>query len=82
HPLLYCISLDILPTQASTVPCKHVFSSGKEINTDHHNNLLPEMMQMLQMIKYMFHKDRLSFENDWLNYEHKIAEIPSHTSAI
>jgi hypothetical protein len=40
------------------------------------------MMEMLQMLKYMFREDRLSFENDWLNYEHEMAEIPSHTGAI
>ncbi|KAF8832956.1 hypothetical protein BDN67DRAFT_860431, partial [Paxillus ammoniavirescens] len=52
--------------------CEHVFSSGKETDTDRRNSLSPEMMEMLQMLKYMFCEDRLSFGNDWLNYKHEM----------
>jgi hypothetical protein len=33
YPTLGRIALDVLPIQASSVPCKHLFSAGKHIAT-------------------------------------------------
>ncbi|KIK79321.1 hypothetical protein PAXRUDRAFT_161578, partial [Paxillus rubicundulus Ve08.2h10] len=65
-PLLYHIALDMLPAQASAVPCEQVFSSGKDTDTEQCSNLSPDMMEILQILKYQFHNDRISFENNWL----------------
>ncbi|KIK91064.1 hypothetical protein PAXRUDRAFT_150377, partial [Paxillus rubicundulus Ve08.2h10] len=65
--LLYHIALNVLPAQASAVPCKHVFSSGKETDTDQQSNLSPETMlllqhmERLQILKYLFRNDQLLF---------------------
>ncbi|KIK78645.1 hypothetical protein PAXRUDRAFT_163427, partial [Paxillus rubicundulus Ve08.2h10] len=52
-PLLYRIALNVLPAQASAVPCERVFSSGKETDTDQRSNLSPETMERLQILKYV-----------------------------
>ncbi len=36
YPTLACITLDVLPSQASSVPCERVFSGSKQIATDWH----------------------------------------------
>ncbi|KIJ64243.1 hypothetical protein HYDPIDRAFT_85284, partial [Hydnomerulius pinastri MD-312] len=51
--------------QASAVPCEPFFSSGKETDTARPNNLSPETMEMLQILKFLFPGERLSFENHW-----------------
>lgn len=50
--------MDILPIQASSVPCERVFSSGKETATPRRNRLSPHMMEALQMLKYSTKKRR------------------------
>ena len=34
YPTLACIALDVLPSQASSIPCERVFSGSKQIATD------------------------------------------------
>ncbi|KIK75058.1 hypothetical protein PAXRUDRAFT_173918 [Paxillus rubicundulus Ve08.2h10] len=51
----------VLPAQASAVPCEHVFSSGKETDTDQRSNLSPETMERLQILEHLFWNDWLSF---------------------
>ncbi|KAG5633628.1 hypothetical protein H0H81_006433, partial [Sphagnurus paluster] len=46
--LIYRVSLDVLPVQASSVPSERVFSSAKETDTLRRSSLSPEMMEMLQ----------------------------------
>ncbi|PCH40574.1 hypothetical protein WOLCODRAFT_34121, partial [Wolfiporia cocos MD-104 SS10] len=63
YPTIFALAMDILPIQASSVPCEHVFSSGKEITVPCRNHLSPEMMEALQMLKYSTkkHCDVLNF---------------------
>lgn len=42
-PLIYRVALDILPVQASSVPCKRVFSSIKETDTLWQSHLSPAL---------------------------------------
>ena len=35
YPLLFQMALDVLPVQASAVPCEHIFSSSKQSCEDH-----------------------------------------------
>ena len=53
--LLHCF-----PAQASAVPSERVFSSSKETDSQHHSNLSPKMMEILQILKYLIHSDRLN----------------------
>ncbi len=44
--------MDILPIQASSVPCERVFSSSKETITARRNSLSPCLIEALQVLKY------------------------------
>lgn len=50
--------MDILPIQGSAVPCERVFSSAKETTTLRRNNISPELMEALQMLKFSLRKGR------------------------
>ena len=52
YPTIYALAMDILPIQASAVPCKHVFSSSKEITTAQHYHISFELIEALQILKY------------------------------
>ncbi|KIK04408.1 hypothetical protein K443DRAFT_4705 [Laccaria amethystina LaAM-08-1] len=40
-PMLACITLNVFPAQASSVPCEQLFSGTKQIVTDRHALLVP-----------------------------------------
>ncbi|OJT05329.1 hypothetical protein TRAPUB_3770 [Trametes pubescens] len=61
YPLLFRVAMDILPAQASAVPCEEVFSSSKETITERRTNMSPELLSELQILKYAYKQDRLSF---------------------
>jgi hypothetical protein len=44
--------MDILPIQASSVPCERVFSSSKKTITARRNALSPNLVEALQLLKY------------------------------
>jgi hypothetical protein len=54
--------MDILPIQASSVPCERVFSSSKETTTPRRNKLHPQLVEALQVLKFgQKHATGLSF---------------------
>jgi hypothetical protein len=50
--------MDIIPIQASSVPCERVFSSGKETMAPQRRRISPKLMESLQMMKYSIRKGR------------------------
>ena len=50
-PNLFCLAMDVLPAQASSVPCERLFSSGKETCTARRNRIQPKLMEALQALK-------------------------------
>ncbi|KAF5376407.1 hypothetical protein D9615_008613 [Tricholomella constricta] len=68
-PLMFSVVMDVLPVQASAVPCEQVFSSSKETTTLHRSCLSPGLMEMLQVLKYTYKQDRLDFTEGWLAKE-------------
>ena len=50
--------MDLLPIQASAVPCERVFSSGKETMTPRRNRISPEIMEALQILKFATRKEQ------------------------
>ncbi|KAJ3566999.1 hypothetical protein NP233_g6642 [Leucocoprinus birnbaumii] len=59
-PTIFCLALDILPIQASAVPCKRVFSSAKETMTPRRNRIKSDLMEALQMLKFSLRYGRTS----------------------
>ena len=52
YPTLAQIALDVLPAQASSVPCEWLFSGGKEIADDRRSRLGAARFEELQMLKF------------------------------
>jgi hypothetical protein len=74
YPTLFRAAMDYLPIQASTVPCEHVFSSASETATKHQNRMKPELMEVLQMLKFMLKKEHLDFMEGWRGVEDSLAD--------
>jgi hypothetical protein len=51
YPTLGCIALDVLPAQASSVPCEHLFSGSKQIATDRRAQLGPRVFEELVIMR-------------------------------
>lgn len=74
YPLLFCVAMDILPAQASSVPCERVqFSSSKETNSLRRSRMSPELMEALQILKFSIRQDRLCFTRDFVAKEEDYA---------
>jgi hypothetical protein len=56
YPTLAKIALDVLPAQASSVPCEHLFSAGKEIAVVRRVQLGVDRFEQLQVLKFAWRK--------------------------
>ncbi|KAH9828941.1 uncharacterized protein C8Q71DRAFT_684943, partial [Rhodofomes roseus] len=54
-PLTLCLTISM------SGPCERVFSSAGETDTTQRSRLSPDLMEALQMLKYMIRESRLSF---------------------
>jgi hypothetical protein len=67
--------MDILPIQASSVPCERVFSSGKETRSARRNRISPDLMEALQLLKFSVKQGRgLNFTTG-LSIEEQLKEM-------
>ena len=72
---LFAMAADVLPIQASAVPCERVFSSSKETVTARRNQISGDLMEQLQMLKFSIKKGRgLNFTQGWTESE-ELAEL-------
>jgi len=56
------LAMDVLAIQGSSVPCEHVFSSGKETMSARRNQIKHDLMEALQMLKFSInHGKQLDF---------------------
>ena len=79
-PLIYRVALDIMPAQASAVPCERVFSSSKETDTLRRTNLSPDLMERLQVMKHLYLQrrgEKLDFSRGRLASESDLAPAVS-----
>ncbi|KAJ6626190.1 hypothetical protein B0H10DRAFT_1781918, partial [Mycena sp. CBHHK59/15] len=60
---------------ASSVPCERVFSSSKETDTLRRTCLLPVVVEILQLLKFMFRNDHLDFTKGLLSTEEELSVI-------
>ena len=75
YPTLFRLAIDVLPAQATAVPCERVFSSSKETCTQHHSQLGPTTMEMLQILKHLYQQERLDFTTGILAVEDRVRDI-------
>jgi len=52
------LAMDVLAIQGSSVPCEHVFSSGKETMSARWNRIKHELMEALQMLKFSINRGK------------------------
>ena len=67
--------MDIIPIQASAVPCERVFSSAKETTTACRNQIKPELMEAFQMLKYSFTRGRALNFTEGMSKEEEQKEL-------
>ena len=65
YPTLACIALDVLPSQASSVPTEQLFSGGKVTVDDKHTCLGCEKFEEIELMKFLWRKglDNLASNN-------------------
>jgi hAT family C-terminal dimerisation region len=51
-PTLFKLAMDLIPIQATSVPCERVFSSSKETARARRNRLGPRIMEATQILKF------------------------------
>jgi hypothetical protein len=56
----------VLPVQASSVACERIFSSAKLTTTVQRNQISPQLVEMLQILKFGMKQEALSFTMDWV----------------
>ena len=85
YPHIFKLAMDIIPIQASSVPCERVFSSGKETMAPRQRRISPDLMEALQVLKFSIHKgssslsftDGMSWEDELKEFELMARTIPS-----
>ena len=60
------MALDYLLIQASSVPCERAFSSSGETDTNKRNRLDHDFFESLQILKFGFKKEQLTFMSELL----------------
>ena len=66
--------MNLLPIQATSVPCERVFSASKETATDRRNRLKPNTMEAIQLLKFLAKHETLNFTIG-LGASEEIAEL-------
>jgi len=73
-PTLFAMAMDYLPIQATAVPCEQIFSSSAETDTKRRSRISALLMEALQILKFRFKKERLSFMKGWMTKENQLIE--------
>ncbi|CAA7265592.1 unnamed protein product [Cyclocybe aegerita] len=81
-PLFWKLALDVLPAQASSVPCERIFSSSKEMDTSRRSNLSPLHMEQLQIMKFSYRNDRLNFTDHLLSSEEELSVLDMSVEVV
>jgi hypothetical protein len=64
---MFKVAVDVLPAQASSVPCERIFSSSKETCTLRCNMLSAALLEVLQVLKHLYKQERLDFMSQWMS---------------
>jgi hypothetical protein len=63
YPRIFRLAMDIIPIQASSVPCERVFSSGKQTMSPRRGRISAQLMEALQILKFSIRKENLKFSD-------------------
>jgi hypothetical protein len=66
---MFSVALDILPVQASAVPCERAFSSSKETCVLRRSLLSTGMLEVIKVLKHLYKGERLDFTSHWIANE-------------
>jgi hypothetical protein len=67
--------MDILPIQASAVPCERIFSSAKETMAPRRNRVSSDLMEALQLLKFALRNGRSLDFSVGLGYTDELEEM-------
>ena len=66
---MFSVALDILPVQASAVPCERTFSSSKETCILRRSLLSTGTLKVLQVLKHLYKEECIDFMSHWIAKE-------------
>jgi len=72
--------MDVLPIQASAVPCERVFSSAKETMAPRRSRISPNLMEALQLLKFTLRNGRSLDFTSGLGYMDELCEMEKQAS--
>ena len=75
YPRIFRLAMDIIPIQASSVPCERVFSSGKETMAPRRRRISANLMEALQILKYSIKKGRPLNFTQGMNWTDELIEF-------
>src|SRR5271156_1150734 len=67
--------MDIIPIQASSVPCEWVFSSGKATMAPRRSRISPKLMEALQILKFSIRKGRPLKFTEGMGWKEELKEF-------
>jgi hAT family C-terminal dimerisation region len=73
--------MDILPIQASSVPCERVFSSSKQTITARRSQLTSQLVETLQLLKFSAKKDRQLTFTSGLDKDEEMRQLEEKEAA-
>ena len=82
-PRIFHLAMDIIPIQASSVPCERVFSSGKQTMVPRRSRISAQLMECLQILKFSIRKgnalkftEGMSWKDELREFEHMALTVP------
>ena len=75
YPRIFRLAMDIIPIQASSVPCERVFSSGKQTMTPQRGSILAPLMEALQILKFSIRKERPLKFTETMSWKEELKEF-------
>ena len=75
YPRIFHLAMDIIPIQASSVPCERVFSSGKQTMTPRRGHISTQLMEALQMLKFSIQKGRPLRFTEGMSWSEELEEF-------
>ena len=67
--------MDLLPAQATSVPCERVFSASKETTTARRSHLKPKIMEATQILKFLAKNKRQIDFTEGLSKEEELGDL-------